>query len=101
MTKDQTKATYKGTYSEPWRSDYDKEMHYVRSNKSRWSGGHFRTSFGPHSTALPLRKEGLIGAGSFPTRPNDGTANEVAAEDWLLVKPLDKSKHIGPSWKKG
>ena len=29
------------------------------------------------------------------------TANEVAAEDWLLVKPLDKSKHIGPSWKKG
>ena len=100
MTQRDQVSKYNGTYSEPYRSEYDKEQHYVRINRNRWTGGHFRTAFGPDS-GLPLRKEGQIAPGAFPKAPNDG-ATRLVAKDWFLVRKMDKSKNASKtSWKVG
>ena len=93
-------SKYNGTYSEPYRSEYDKEQHYLRVNRNRWTGGHFRTAFGPNG-GLPLRKEGQIAPGVFPQAPNDG-ATRLVAKDWFLIRKMDKSKNSSKtSWKVG
>jgi hypothetical protein len=89
---------YQGQYTETYMTPYEQEAAYIRKNKDKWSGGHFRLFFG-EGKGLPLRKEGLIGGdGKFPDKVKDGSAEHIKGVDWLLVRRVDKAKQVGGAW---
>ena len=89
---------YLGQYTETYMTPYEQEAAYIRKNKDKWSGGHFRLFFG-EGKGLPLRKEGLIGGdGKFPDKVKDGSAEHIKGVDWLLVRRVDKAKQVGGAW---
>jgi len=95
------KAPYEGAYDDIYRTPYEQEAAYIRQNKSRWSGGHFRTAFGPSAGIKPIPSANIAGDGKYPDKVKDGTAENVAAADWLLVRKVNKEKQIGPAWRTG
>ena len=92
---------YLGRYTEPYMTPYEQDAAYIRKNKDKWSGGHFRLAFG-QGKGLPLRKDGLIGGdGMYPEKCKDGSAEHVKGVDWLLVRRVNKDKQIAGAWRPG
>ena len=92
---DELTMDFKGTYTEMYRSEHEKQIHEYNEAKKKFIGAPFRTQFGKASQ-IPLRPEGVVGSdGTFPHQPK-GMA--PLAVDWnLFLKP--EPSHGGPTWK--
>lgn len=85
---------FKGTYTDVFRSEHEKQIHEYTEAKKKFVGPAFKTHFGKASQ-LPLRASGVVGSdGKYPDQPK-GMA--PLAVDWNLF--LKKSPDpAGPKW---
>ena len=86
---------FKGTYTDVYRSEHEKQIHEYNEAKKRFIGPPFRTQFGKASQ-IPLRAAAVIGSdGKYPDRPK-GMA--PMAVDWNLFLSNGPDP-VGPKWR--
>ena len=85
---------FRGTYELPHMSDFERQQWELKQSKKKWVGGHFQRHFGVATTNKNERRGSQLGGSAYPEKVKDGTAEDVMAENWLVIRKTEKSKHV-------